>query len=165
MSKLSARSAVYRAATSVSGHRPPFAASTAHSSRTSPLNAAAQPNRRRPAATGIATMQATKNSQTVVCRSLIPTSISRTPAKTSVLRWPSQPPSRVAPIDYTSPYERSSTRIDQGPQNQRHHHGNRLERRPPEHLHLRLSAGRLPLRPLQRGARENPSPPRPTLRP
>jgi hypothetical protein len=68
MSKLEPRSTMYRVAQSDSGHLPPSAASTAHSSRTITVRIAAQPNRRNTPATGSRTMLPARAAQITVCR-------------------------------------------------------------------------------------------------
>jgi len=62
---------VYRAAKSVSGHLPPLAAKTPHSSRIITVRIAAQRNRRDTPATGKTRMPAAKNAQITVCRILM----------------------------------------------------------------------------------------------
>jgi hypothetical protein len=67
MSKFARRSSVYRAATSVSGHRHPFSHSTTISAITTPASTVAAPGRACHARTGIATMQPANTAHTAVC--------------------------------------------------------------------------------------------------
>jgi hypothetical protein len=73
--KLSARSAVYRAAKLVIGQRPPLNARTAHSTRTRVVRAALHRKRRIMVVIGNARMLPAMTAQTAVCRILIAVSI------------------------------------------------------------------------------------------
>jgi hypothetical protein len=66
ISKFSARSPVYRAATAVRGHLPWFRARTPHSTRTARMKANDQSNRPSHAAAGVKTIHPTKPAQTTV---------------------------------------------------------------------------------------------------
>ena len=66
ISKFSARSPVYRAATAVRGHLPWFRARTPHSTRTARMKANDQSNRPSHAAAGAKTIHPTKPAQTIV---------------------------------------------------------------------------------------------------
>ena len=70
MSKLAARSPVKRAAQSVSGHRPRFAASTAHSQTTNAVNRSAQRKCPVKAAAGSARIEPAVIVHTAVCKEI-----------------------------------------------------------------------------------------------